>query len=116
MQAKNTPINGAKALLLGFAFKENTSDTRNTRIIDVYKELESFGLDVTVYDPLVDASATQLSYGIKMMNSAQIENYHAVVLAVPHTTILDINTRTNQSMIVYYIKGVLPKSWVDGCL
>ncbi len=69
MQVKNIPTKDSKALIMGFAFKENTSDTRNTRIIDVYKELERFGLVVDVYDPMVDIESTQSLFGINMVSS-----------------------------------------------
>ena len=116
MQVKNIPIKGSKALILGFAFKENTSDTRNTRVVDVYKELESFGLDVYVYDPLVDKKRTQSTYEINIVCSIQIEDYQAVVLAVPHSVFSDLDIHTNLKTVVYDIKGVWPKEKSDGSL
>ena len=116
MQVKNIPTKGSKALIMGFAFKENTADTRNTRIIDVYKELERFGLMVDVYDPMVDIESTQSLFGINMVSSIQIEDYQAVVLAVPHSRFLDLDIRTNPKKVVYDIKGIWPKDKVDGSL
>lgn len=116
MHTKGIPIKGSKALILGFAFKENTSDTRNTRVIDVYKELESFGLDVEVCDPLVDIERAQSTYKINMVSSIQIEDYQAIVLAVPHSIFLDMDIRTNLKTVVYDIKGIWPKERVDGGL
>ncbi|MDA9213989.1 nucleotide sugar dehydrogenase [Bacteroidia bacterium] len=116
MQAKDIPIKGSKALILGFAFKENTSDTRNTRVIDVYKELESFGLDVEVFDPLVDMEHARSTYEINMISSIQIEDYQAIVLAVPHSVFLDLDINTNPKIVVYDIKGIWPKDKVDGSL
>ena len=83
-------------------------------MIDVYKELESFGLKADVYDPLVDSVTTESMFEINMVSSIQIEEYQTIVLAVPHSVFLDLDIRTNSKMVVYDIKGIWPKDRIDG--
>ncbi len=117
MVQKNIPIKGAKALLLGFTFKENCPDFRNTRVIDIYLDLIEFGLDVTVYDPCVDKAEVKLEYGIEVKNdtSVQKDKYSAVILAVSHNEFLqlDIDSLKEHKSIVFDIKGFLPKNLID---
>lgn len=67
----NGKIKGKKVLILGFSFKENCTDTRNTKVVDVYNILKQAGLDVTIYDPLVDASLVKNEFGIELANSKE---------------------------------------------
>ncbi|GGH14493.1 nucleotide sugar dehydrogenase [Pedobacter zeae] len=89
--AKNKVINGAKALILGFAFKENCPDTRNTKVIDIYKELKSFGMLVDVYDPWANTADVKAEYDIQMIQSDDFEHYDVIILAVAHQQFLDID-------------------------
>ncbi|WP_420576946.1 nucleotide sugar dehydrogenase [Ekhidna sp.] len=107
----------ARVMILGFTFKENCPDTRNTRVIDVYEELKSYGISVDIYDPQADASQVVEEYGI-VLSSGFEGQYDAVVLAVSHLEFLSMNwdeIRKNTS-IIYDVKSVLPKNLVDGRL
>ena len=77
-------VSGAKVAILGFTFKENCPDTRNTKIIDIVKELEEYGINPIIADPTADADEAKLLYGIEFMDIQSIKNMDAIVLAVAH--------------------------------
>ena len=120
MVQKDIPVKGAKTLMLGFTFKENCPDVRNTRVIDIYKDLVEFGLDVTIYDPWVSQIEVELEYGIKVLNeSYSINNkYSVLILAVSHNEFLklDIKSLKADKSIIYDIKGFLPETLTDARL
>jgi len=97
MQQKGIPIKGSRVLILGFAFKENSSDTRNTRVIDVYRELKEFGLTVDIYDPLVDKVAVKKEFGVIVLESIQLDDYCAIVEAVRHDCFADLKSHAQFS-------------------
>ena len=111
MVQKDIPVKGEKALLLGFTFKENCPDIRNTRVIDIYQDLIEFGLDVTVFDPWVDQEEVDKEYGVKVINykSDLTNNYSVIVLAVSHNEFkeLDIDYLRSEKSFIYDIKGIL---------
>ena len=115
MQRKGVTVVGARALILGITFKENTADTRNSRVVDVYSELADFGLDVDVFDPLASADAVLSHYGISLLEAqpADLASYAVIVLAVAHDAFLELDIRTGAGRVVYDIKGVLPRAAVD---
>ena len=108
MVHKDIPVKGAKALLLGFTFKENCPDVRNTRVIDIYKDLLEFGLDITVYDPWVKKLEVKSEYGIEVENDTSVLNkkYSTIVLAVSHSEFLqlDISSLKESKSVLYDIK------------
>jgi len=116
MIQKEHKIAGAKVLVLGITFKENCPDIRNSRVIDVIRELQEFGTDVSVYDPWADAKEVKREYGLNPLSSPE-GKYDAVVLAVSHDKFdgLDIEKLKNgNDTIVYDIKSKLEES--DGKL
>jgi len=84
-------IKGATVLVLGITFKENCEDIRNSRVIDVIRELESFGVAVQVYDPVANAEHTKQEYGIDLVTLEAVQDVQAVVAAVPHEKVLDMD-------------------------
>ena len=91
MALNDLKIKKSKCLLLGFSFKENCPDFRNTKVIDIYNELTSYGLDVSVYDPLIDNKVLSDKYNINVLNSSNYKNsYEIIILAVAHNEFLDI--------------------------
>ena len=86
-------VKGARVLLLGLTFKENCEDLRNTRVIDVIHELESYGVETLVFDPVAKAEDAKEAFGIKLVNLEEVTNIDAVIAAVPHDEIvtLDMN-------------------------
>ena len=117
MIKKGVTINGARLLMLGITFKENCPDVRNTKIVDVIKALEDYGIEVTVFDPWANPSEVQHEYGLTMVNEVPAATYDAVVLGVAHTEFLslDINSLREKCSVLYDVKGVLTDG-VDGKL
>jgi UDP-N-acetyl-D-galactosamine dehydrogenase len=107
-------------LIAGFAFKENCPDTRNTKVIDIYTTLSAAGLQVSVYDPVVDAAMVKKSFNVEIISKENLaHNYDAIVLAVPHQQILssiNFELYKNSGAFIYDVKGVLPKEVIDGRL
>jgi UDP-N-acetyl-D-galactosamine dehydrogenase len=117
MIRKGQRVEGARVLVLGITFKENCPDIRNSRVIDVIRELADFGCIVDVYDPWADAQEVHEEYGITMLPTADepaICDYQAVVLAVAHHQLIGLPLCPSKSQVVYDIKSVLPSA--DGCL
>jgi UDP-N-acetyl-D-galactosamine dehydrogenase len=109
----------AKVLILGFTFKENCPDVRNTRVIDIYHELRTFDMAVDVYDPWASAAEVQEEYGIKIHTGKavpDISTYAAVVLAVSHDEFADLPLKKNSHQVIYDVKGFLDREIVDARL
>ena len=83
------PVKGAKVAILGFTFKENCPDTRNTKVIDIYNELKEYGITPIVVDPAADAAEAKRLYGIEFETMDAVKNMDAVIMAVAHTQFLD---------------------------
>jgi len=88
MIKRNCRIRGARIGVMGLAFKENVPDLRNTRVVDIIREFESYCVEVLVHDPLVDAEPAFLEYGIKLREKEELRDLDALVLAVPHNEFL----------------------------
>ena len=117
MIRKGQKIEGAQVLVLGMTFKENCPDIRNSRVIDVIRELADFGCVVDVYDPWADAEEVSHEYGISMLpgdREPSVCDYQAVVLAVAHKEFESLTLCPTSTQVVYDIKSVLPES--DGSL
>jgi UDP-N-acetyl-D-galactosamine dehydrogenase len=115
---RRLPVAGARALVLGVAFKENCPDVRNTRVVDVVRELEDFGMTVDVHDPWVDATACEEEYGIRLRAEPVPAAYSAVILAVAHRQFAALTADQLAAFkapqaVVYDIKSALPRDWVD---
>ena len=113
MSQKAIPVKKSNILIMGFAFKENSSDFRNTKIWDLSKELIDYGATVDVYDPLVDAQRVKEQYSLDLIQECSIPDYQAIILAVPHDAFLKMKIQTTPNSVVYDLKGVLPKSYSD---
>ena len=113
LHQKDLPVKGSKALILGLAFKENTGDVRNSKVVDVYQELKSFGMEVDVHDPLANPEQAMSEYGISLIKGVVLENYQAILLAVPHESFHSLTIQTSPQCVVYDLKGVLPRQNVD---
>ena len=117
LSQKGCSIHGARVLVLGITFKENCPDIRNSRVIDIIRELESFGIQVDVYDPLADRDEVQTEYGLPLLDTPQ-SDYDGVVLAVGHAEFqaLDWSQLKKKETAVYDVKGFLDKSLTDARL
>ncbi|MBE0491408.1 MAG: nucleotide sugar dehydrogenase [Sulfurospirillum sp.] len=107
MIQKDMKIKNAQVLILGLSFKENCPDIRNTKVIDIITELQTYGCVLSVYDPVVDSDEAMREYGLKLENNPNINAYDAVVLAVGHDAFLDLHVSPSQKLVVYDVKGVL---------
>ncbi len=102
-------ITGANVLLLGITFKENCPDVRNTKVVDVVKHLEDYGIHITIYDPWAEPEEVYKEYGLSTIDKAPNTTFDAIVLTVAHKEFLDLDLaqfRTPKS-IIYDVKGVL---------
>lgn len=117
MIKKDITIKNARVLVLGITFKENCPDIRNTKVVDVVKELEQFGCSVDIYDPWANAAEVKHEYGRDIVSSYKINDYNAVVLAVAHNEFKSIDfSMRNSDSVLYDIKSILPVAVVDGRL
>ena len=116
---KQIRIAGSKVLILGFTFKENCSDTRNTKVVDVVRELLEYNVSVDVYDPYACRDKTEAEYGIDLMqNEPDLRQYDGIILTVGHDEFaqMDLSFMKDQDAILFDVRGVLPRLWVDGRL
>ena len=119
MMRKDLKVLNSKVLILGFTFKEECPDIRNTRVIDIYNELRNFDIQVDVYDPWASFDQVKLEYGLEICNEVSKKiKYSAVILAVGHKKFCNLSIRdiVGKSGVVYDVKGILPKSIVDARL
>jgi UDP-N-acetyl-D-glucosamine/UDP-N-acetyl-D-galactosamine dehydrogenase len=113
------PVKDAKALMLGITFKENCPDIRNTRAIDIYHELKTYGMQVDIFDPWANPEEVKHEYAIDILSSYPDQNhYSAVILAVAHNEFQQIDMQSHKAgnTIIYDVKGILPKEIVDARL
>ena len=111
MIKKDITVKDSKILLLGFTFKENCPDVRNTRVIDIYKELVSYNINVTVYDPFAKPEDVMHEYGVRTISKLPDNNrkFDSIILAVAHKEFLEIDWREfiKPRGIIYDVKGCL---------
>lgn len=115
MVSKNIAIKDAKVLLLGITFKENCPDIRNTKAIDIYRELEAFNMNVHLFDPWASIEEVNHEYGIDCMNELPNEKYDVIVHAVAHEvfTTLNVENLLNNNFAFYDVKGTFNSILVD---
>jgi len=113
----NVAVKNSKVLMLGITFKENCPDIRNTKVVDVVKELEQFGCKVDIFDPWANAAEVKHEYGREIISSYNLDDYSAIVLAVAHNEFKTFDfSKRKKHTILYDIKSVLPPEMVDGRL
>ncbi|MBQ9082374.1 MAG: nucleotide sugar dehydrogenase [Clostridia bacterium] len=115
--AADTPVKHARVAILGFTFKENCPDTRNTKVIDIYRELQEYGITPVVADPAADAAKAKRLYGIDFVDTAEVKDMDAVVLAVAHEqfkglTVTDFNRfyHPARTKVLVDVKSMLDKT------
>lgn len=114
---KGQKIAGAKTLMLGITFKENCPDIRNSRVVDIYKELVDFGMEVDVYDPWANAAEVKHEHGIDLV-SKLADQYQAIVLTVAHNEFLNLPFASlkAENGVIFDIKSILSKDLADARL
>jgi UDP-N-acetyl-D-galactosamine dehydrogenase len=115
---KNIKINNANLLVLGLAFKENCPDIRNTKVVDVIAELESFNCNIDVYDPWVNSKEANATYGIKTIKSLKKSTYDGVLIAVAHQDFTDMGIKKIKSFckpsnVIYDLKYIFNQTDID---
>lgn len=115
---KEHVIKGARVLILGITFKENCPDIRNTRVIDIHQELNQFGVLVDVYDPWAIAENVKEEYGIELLETMDLSDYQAVIVAVGHKEFLtfDFSQFKKQGKVVFDAKAIIDRDLVDARL
>jgi UDP-N-acetyl-D-galactosamine dehydrogenase len=121
MIRKRIQVNDARVLVLGLAFKENCPDVRNTRVVDVVRELLAYGARVDVYDPWVDGDVAEHEYGFRPIARPRTGTYDAVVLAVAHREFRELGVERVRKLgrrkcVLFDIKHVFAADQVDGRL
>jgi UDP-N-acetyl-D-galactosamine dehydrogenase len=117
MLKKGIPMKGANVLMLGITFKENCPDIRNTRAIDIYKELIDFGTKVEVYDPWADKQEVKDEYNIDIICAKpDLSLFDVIILTVGHNEFYELEVATNSTKVVYDVKGVLNINNIDSRL
>ena len=116
---KDHKIKSANVLILGVTFKENCPDIRNTKVIDIYRELCEFGANVDIYDPWASIQEVQHEYGVEIINKLDAtKNYEAIVMAVAHDEFkaIDFEKYYKNGTVIFDAKAVVDRRWVDGRL
>jgi UDP-N-acetyl-D-galactosamine dehydrogenase len=120
MVKRDIRINNSKVLILGFSFKENCPDVRNTKVIDIVRSLDEFGVNIVIFDPWADPQEVKRQYNQLSVRelSPLDKSFDAIILAVAHSDFLKLNISAlrGTKSIVYDIKGILPKTETDACL
>jgi UDP-N-acetyl-D-galactosamine dehydrogenase len=108
----------SKVLILGFTFKEDCPDVRNTRVIDIYNELKSFDMEVDIHDPWADPVEVKHEYGFDISGDQvpNLEKYSAVILAVAHKAFKNLPIQRSNKQVVFDVKCILDKDKVDARL
>ena len=118
MLKKGIQVLDSEILIVGFTFKENCPDVRNTKVVDIYKALAEYNLHITVYDPWVNSEVARSEYGIDVLNELPSKKYDAVIMAVAHDVfnMLSIQSLVKELAVVYDVKWILERTEVDGRL
>ena len=111
---KKLDLSSVKGIILGVTFKENCPDIRNSKVVELYKQLKTYNLDFDVYDPFADAKEVKKEYKINLLNQDLcIKNYNVIIIAVGHAPFKLLEIKTNPNTLVFDLKGILPKEHSD---
>jgi len=118
MLKKKIQVIDSKILILGFTFKENCPDVRNTKVIDIIKTLKEYNLNITIFDPWANPQEVKHEYGVEVVNQLPNEKFDTAILAVAHKEFATLNILTllNPTNVIFDVKSFLPKEIVDGRL
>lgn len=118
MLKKGIQVLNSNILILGFTFKENCPDVRNTKVIDIYKSLKEYNVNVTVYDPWTNPEIVRHEYGIEVTNELPTDLFDAAILAVAHDKFkgLDVLSSLKNEHVVFDVKGFLKQEIIDARL
>lgn len=118
MLKKGIQVLNSEIVILGFTFKENCPDVRNTKVIDIYRTLKEYNVDVTVYDPWANRDMAEHEYGIKVINELPDKKFDAAIVAVAHKVFenIDIPALLKDRHVIFDVKSTLDRSIIDARL
>lgn len=118
MLKKGIQVLDSNILILGFTFKENCPDVRNTKVIDIYKTLKEYNVNVTIYDPWANPEIVRHEYGIEVTNVLPTDKFDTAILAVAHNAFegLDICSLLKEKHVIFDVKGFCNREIIDGRL
>ena len=118
MLKKGIQVLNSDILIMGFTFKENCPDVRNTKVIDIYHSLNEYNVNITVYDPWANSAIAKREYGIDIINELSDNKFDALIMAVSHGEFYDIDVckLCKKEHVIFDVKGILKKEIVDGRL
>lgn len=118
MLKKGIQVLNSNLLILGFTFKENCPDVRNTKVIDIYKTLKEFDLNITIYDPWANPEIVKHEYGINVVNKLPDDKFDAIISAVSHDKFISLNITAllRNVSVVYDVKSMIDRNIIDGRL
>ena len=118
MLKKGIQVLNSKIIILGFTFKENCPDVRNTKVYDIVKALNEYNLNISIYDPWANPTIAKHEYGVEVVNELPKEKFDAAILAVSHKEFagLDVPSLMNENHVIFDVKSFLPCEIIDGRL
>lgn len=118
MLKKGIQVLNSDIVIFGFTFKENCPDVRNTKIIDIYKALKEYNVNITVYDPWANPAIAKHEYGIEVTNELPTAKFDTLIMGVAHNEFkeLDVTNFVKENHVIFDVKGTLPKDIVDARL
>lgn len=120
MLKKGIQVLRSNILIMGFTFKENCPDVRNTKVIDIYNALQEYNVNITVYDPWAKPEIVKKEYGINIVSELPNEKYDAAIVAVAHREFrkheINMYSLLNHNHVIYDVKGIMPRDIIDGRL
>ncbi len=118
MLKKGIQVLNSNILILGFTFKENCPDVRNTKVIDIYKALQEYNVNITVYDPWANPVIAEHEYGIQITNELPVAKYNTAIMAVAHNEFknLDVVSMLDNKHVIYDVKAFMDRELIDGRL
>lgn len=118
MLKKGIQVLDSNILILGFTFKENCPDVRNTKVVDICRTLQEYHVNITVYDPWANLMITKQEYGFNITNELPSFKFDTAIVAVAHSQFykLDVTTLLKSRHIIYDVKGIIDEKLIDGRL
>ncbi|MBR2497051.1 MAG: nucleotide sugar dehydrogenase, partial [Parabacteroides sp.] len=118
MLKKGIQVLDSHVLILGFTFKENCPDVRNTKVIDIYRVLKDYNVNITVYDPWANSEVVRREYGIDITNELPMDKFEVLIMSVAHDKFkeLEVKNLMKENHVIYDVKGILPAEMVDARL
>ena len=118
MLKKGIQVLDSHILILGFTFKENCPDVRNTKVIDIYKALKEYNVNITIYDPWANPAIVKHEYGIEVVNELPSEKFDAAITAVAHQKFegLEVSALLKEKHVIFDVKCMLDRRIIDGRL